>query len=147
MRIVMMMVAILFSPLVALAHAPNDCPICACTLSQRDPNWAALHDAWWNEYHGIQRQVVDYARCIGEVNALEAVLRLPLSAPNEVILNYEQGIQHPVEDFPNDTNWAGFQLDAAHVTLGQFYGEALACSGRLDALRLEAARRIKLRKR
>lgn len=143
----LLLTALLLVPSVAWAHADDSCPICTCTLIQRDPNWALIHNAWWNDYHQIQFQVEDYARCVGAVNALETVLGRPLTTPNQVVLDYEQGIQHPIEDFPNDVQYAGFQLDAAGVTLGQFYGESLACSATLDALKAEAKRRVKLRKR
>lgn len=136
---------LLLLPGVAFAD-DNDCPICTCTLIQRDPTWAAIHDAWWDDYHQIEALVGDYAGCLGYLHALETILKHPLTPANEVILNYQQGITHPVEAFPNDTIFAQQQLDAAEVTLGQFYGEVLACSAKIDALRVEGARRIRVRK-
>ena len=140
------LLALLLLPSLAMAD-DGDCPICTCTLIQRDPIWRDLHDAWWNTYHPIQHIVADYARCVGALHVYETVLGKPLTPENEVVLNYEQTIQHPLEDHANDTIFASFQLDAAGVTLGQFLGEVLACSGKIDALKIEAARRIKLRKR
>lgn len=130
-------------PSVAVA---DECPICTCTLIQRDPTWRELHDEWWNTYHPIQRLIGDYARCVGALNELERVLRKPLTAPNEVILDYEQNIQHPLEDRPNDTLFAGFELEAARVTLGQFLGEVLACSHGVDLLRAEVSQRVTVKK-
>lgn len=138
---------LLLLPSVALAHEDGECPICTCTLIQRDPTWRDQHDAWWNTYHEIQRLIGDYARCVGALNELEAVLKRPFTPANSVILNYEQNIQHPLEDRPNDTTFAQFELEASRVTLGQFLGETLACSHGVDLLRAEVARRVKLRKR
>ncbi len=141
------LLSLLLLPTVALAHEdPPLCPICTCTLIQRDPLWRDLHDAWWNTYHPIQHMIGDYARCIGALNVYESILGKPITAANRTILDYEQNIQHPLEDKPNDNVFAALELEAAGITLGQFLGETLACSGKIDALKVEAAKRIKLKK-
>lgn len=134
------LLSLLLLPAVAAAD-DNHCPICTCTLIQRDQTWADTHDAWWSTYHQIQRQIIEYAHCVGALNELERSLGRPLTPANQVILNYEQGIQHPLEAFPNDNIFASFELDAAGVTLGQFYGEVLACSAGVDQLRIIAAQK------
>ena len=132
--------ALLLLPSVAMAD-DNDCPICTCTLIQRDPLWRDTHDAWWSTYHQIQKQIVDYSRCVGALNELERSLGLPVTPGNQVILNYEQNIQHPLEDRANDVLFASFELEAAGITLGQFLGETLACSAGVDQLRIIAAQK------
>ena len=135
--------ALLLLPTVAMADTQenHECPFCTCTLIQRDPTWAQLHDFWWSTYHQIQTQIVDYARCVGALNELERSLGLPITPGNKVILTYEQGIQHPLEAFPNDNLFASVELEAAGITLGQFLGETLACSAGVDQLRIIAAQK------
>lgn len=132
------LLSLLLLPSVAMADN-SECPICTCTLIQRDPLWRDLHDAWWSTYHQIQKQIVDFSNCVGALNELERSLGLPITPGNQVILNYEQNITHPLENLPNDNLFASFELEAAGVTLGQFLGETLACSAGVDQLRIIVA--------
>lgn len=142
-----LLLAVLLLPSVALAHddAPL-CPICRCSLTDRDPVWAVRHDLWWNTYHAIQFQIVEYSRCYGYLNALEAVLQKPISQPDRVVLDYEQNIQHPIEDEANNVEFVTVELEAARITFGQFLGEVYLCSAKVESLKLEAAKRVKLKK-
>lgn len=116
----------------------DDCPICRCTLVERDPTWIAEHDAWWACRNAFQLEQIEYGRCVGAVRELERVKRVKPSRAfvvNSAVLTYRFP-QHPTEDVINDSVLAHAEVVACERQLGaQIIPEVGRCLAYLDWLR------------
>lgn len=116
----------------------DDCPICRCTLVERDPAWIAEHDDWWACRNAFQLEQIEYGRCVGGVRELERVKRVKSSrafVANSAVLTYRFP-QHPTEDVINDVDLAHAEVVACEQQLGaQIIPEVGRCLAHLDRLR------------
>lgn len=128
--------ALLLLPSVAMADN-SECPICTCTLIQRDPLWKQCHDEiWWPQWRRVQYAQHEYIACVHVVNAFLATLGAQPITGNQTIIDYHKTVMHPVEDNANNTEFCLADAAAATVTEGQFLGELNNCT--LYAQQLQA---------
>lgn len=98
---------------------------------------------YWHCRRELENLVNWYSYCVGRVDSLSVLLRVPPFEPEPVILTYFNHVQaEPISSRPGDTEFCRGQREACDATMGNFVPAAFTCFDVLRSLSSSAEARM-----